>query len=154
MAPGVKEKWFLGNSTHVVDLAFYLCGVPAEWKCWHAGSLDWHPAAARYCGAGMTDRGVLFSYMADWDAPGRWGLEVLTRKRRFIMRPMENLQITMLGSVQLESVELDDKLDHDFKPGLYRQTAAFINNEDSRFCTLSQQVSNVGLYVKMGGYKS
>jgi len=27
---GVKERWFLGNSTHVVDLAFYLGGKPKE----------------------------------------------------------------------------------------------------------------------------
>jgi len=27
---GVKESWFLGNSTHVVDLAFHLGGVPKK----------------------------------------------------------------------------------------------------------------------------
>ena len=28
--PGIKENWFLGNSTHVVDLAFYLGGKPKQ----------------------------------------------------------------------------------------------------------------------------
>ena len=46
--PGVKDHWLLGNSTHVIDLAFHLCGRPADWNCWHAGSLDWHPASARF----------------------------------------------------------------------------------------------------------
>ena len=31
-APGVKENWFFANSTHVVDLAFFLAGEPKEFK--------------------------------------------------------------------------------------------------------------------------
>ena len=47
-APGVKEHWLLANSTHVIDLAFHLIGLPAEgqWQGWHGGSICWHPAAA------------------------------------------------------------------------------------------------------------
>jgi predicted dehydrogenase len=73
----VKAAWFLANSTHVVDLAFHLCGRPRDWQPWRDGSLAWHPAAARFCGSGVTEQGVLFSYHADWEAPGRWGVEVL-----------------------------------------------------------------------------
>ena len=149
----VKEHWFLANSTHVVDLAFHLCGVPAIWKYWLTGSLEWHPAASRFCGSGVTDHGVLFSYLSDWEAPGRWGLEVLTRKRRFILRPMEKLQVTMLGSVKTEPVKIDDQLDRDFKPGLYRQTAAFLAREGGRFCSLVQQAEHADLYSRMGGYQ-
>ncbi|SVC42099.1 uncharacterized protein METZ01_LOCUS294953, partial [marine metagenome] len=36
-APGVKEHWFLGNSTHVVDLVFHLCGTPKDWRSWFDG---------------------------------------------------------------------------------------------------------------------
>ncbi len=151
-APSVKERWFLGNSTHVVDLVFYLCGVPADWKYWHAGSLNWHPAAARFCGAGVTDRGVMFSYLADWESPGRWGIEILTRKRRLIFRPMEQLQVMHLGSVQIEPMEIESTLDKGFKPGLYRQTRAFLTEEASRFCFLPQQVRYAELYSQMGGY--
>lgn len=150
--PGVKEHWLMGNSTHVIDLAFHLGGIPVEWKGWHSGSLDWHPASARFCGAGVTDRGVLFSYLADWEAPGRWGVEVLTRKRRLILRPMEQLQVTSLGSVKIEPVEIDDRLDRDFKPGLYRQTAAFLSGDTERLCSLEQQVRNARLYSEIAGY--
>ena len=52
-------------------------------------------------------KGAMFSYFADWEAPGRWGLEVLTRKRRLIFRPMEQLQVMPLGSVKIDSVELE-----------------------------------------------
>ena len=39
-APGVKEEWFLHNSTHIVDLAFHLCFPKMSYV---AGSLAWHP---------------------------------------------------------------------------------------------------------------
>lgn len=149
---GVKERWLLGNSTHVIDLAFHLIGRPVDWKCWHAGSIDWHPAAARFAGAGVTDQNVMFSYTADWQAPGRWGVELLTAKRRLILRPMEQLQVTPLGWVKIEAMEPLDSLDQDYKPGLYRQTQAFLDGNDHLFCTLPEQVENVRIYSEMAGY--
>ena len=151
-APGVKEAWFLANSTHVVDLAFHLCGFPKDWHAWHGGSLDWHPSAARFCGSGITDRGVFFSYHADWEAPGRWGLEFLTRKRRFILRPLEQLQVIQMGSVRIENIELDDRMDKEFKPGLFRQTEAFLNRDDSQFCSIDEQLRHNTVYGEMAGY--
>lgn len=150
--PGVKEAWFLANSTHVVDLAFHLCGFPTDWRGWHGGSLTWHPSAARFCGAGITVKGVFFSYQADWEAPGRWGVEVLTRKRRLVFRPMEQLQVIALGSVRVENVELDDRLDKEFKPGLFLQTKAFLDGDDSLFCTIEDQVRHSEIYDRMAGY--
>ena len=114
--PEVMEHWVLSNSSHVLDLAFFLGGFPQEWRGWTQGSVSWHPSSSRFSGAGLTDRGALFSYFADWEAPGRWGVEVLTRKRRLILRPMEQLLVTPLGSVSVEMVKLDDQLDRDFKP--------------------------------------
>jgi len=149
---GVKERWLLGNSTHVIDLAFHLIGRPVDWKCWHAGSIDWHPAAARFAGAGITEQNVMFSYLADWQAPGRWGLELLTAKRRLILRPMEQLQVTPLGTVKIEAIEPLDNLDQDYKPGLYRQTRAFLEGNDDLFCSLPEQVESVRIYSEMAGY--
>lgn len=151
-APGVKESWFMANSTHVVDLAFHLCGFPKDWHAWHSGTLDWHPAAARFCGSGVTDQGVLFSYQADWEAPGRWGVEVLTRKRRFIFRPMEQLHVVQLGSVKVDSVELNDQLDKEFKPGLYAQTKAFLDKQSNWFSTIEEQLKHCAVYDEMAGY--
>jgi len=152
MDAAVKEHWFLGNSTHVVDLVFHLCGIPKDWSSWHSGSLDWHPSAARFAGAGVTDHGSLFSYLADWEAPGRWGIEILTRKHRYIFRPMEELQITALGSVKVEKVQINNSLDHSFKPGLYLQTEAFLNQNTSKLCSLPEQVEHARIYSQMAGY--
>lgn len=150
---GVKRAWFLANSTHVVDLAFHLCGFPVEWKGWHGGSLKWHPSAARFCGSGITEHGVFFSYQADWESPGRWGLEVLTRKSRFILRPMEQLQVVKLGSVKTDMVELNDIFDKEFKPGLYKQTKAFLEEDARLFCSLEEQLRHCDIYDEMAGYR-
>ena len=95
----------------------------------------------------------MFSYFADWEAPGRWGIEVMTRKRRLIFRPMEQLQVTSLGSVKVESVELSDQLDKDFKPGLYRQTQSFLAGDVERFCSLAEQVEHAKFYSQVAGYQ-
>ena len=154
-APGVKEHWVLGNSSHVIDLAFWLCGRPVEWNGWQEGSLAWHPAAARFVGSGITEGGVLFSYLAEWEGPGRWGLELNTRKRRLILRPMEQLQQIEVGTVQIEPVELDDSLDQQYKPGLYAQVEAFLHGQGREgLCSLEEQVNAVADYTRIAGYEA
>ena len=151
---GVKERWLIGNSSHVIDLVFHLCGKPMDWKCWHRGSLDWHPTSARFCGSGITDKGVMFSYLSDWQAPGRWGLELMTAKRRFILRPMEELQVIKLGSILVEKINPENQIDKDFKPGLFQQTKKFLEGKKHLFCSLSEQSENMKIYSKMAGYSN
>lgn len=151
-APGVKEHWLIGNSSHVIDLVFHLCGRPKDWNFWNTGYLDWHPSAARFCGAGVTQLGVMFSYLSDWQAPGRWGVDIMTKKHRLTLRPMEKLQVMRIGSVSLEEVELGSQLDVNFKPGLFLQTDAFLKGDDSFLCALDEQVENLKIYSKIAGY--
>lgn len=150
--PGVKERWLLSNSSHVIDLAFHLVGLPAEFHAVTGGSLGWHPSAAQFVGAGVSDRGVPFSYHANWDAPGRWGVEVLSRQRRFFLRPMESLQVMSRGTVAIEPVPLDDALDKQFKPGLHRQVSDFLNGGTGELCTLEAQIAAWPAYCRMGRY--
>ena len=70
-AKGVKEKWFLANSTHVVDMAFYLGGLPTKINCFTSGTLNWHPSASIFTGSGISDKNALFSYQANWQSAGR-----------------------------------------------------------------------------------
>jgi len=128
--PRVKQEWFLANSTHVVDLAFHLGGYPIELNCYTAGKLSWHPIASIFTGSGKTDKKALFSYHANWAAPGRWSVEILTNKHRLIFRPMEKLQIQKIGSVAIEEVPIDYTLDTNFKHGFYRQVEAFLMGKD------------------------
>lgn len=142
----VKEEWLWHNSTHVMDLAFYLGGFPEKISAFKNGTLDWHSRAAKYSGAGVTKAGALFSYMANWAAPGRWVVEILTSQRRFIFKPLEKLQVQKLGSVAVEEFPIENQKDLDFKPGLYKQVQAFIENDESVLVTLEQQKNNLHWY--------
>jgi predicted dehydrogenase len=152
-ADGVKEHWFLGNSTHVVDLAFYLGGKPKEIRSFTSGRLDWHPAASAFSGAGVSENGALFSYQANWESAGRWSVEVLTKKNRLIFRPMEKLQIQKKESVAIEFVECDYKLDEEFKPGLFLQAKNFLNNLSDDLCSIDHQLYMMKQYYAIAGYK-
>ncbi len=149
----ILENWFLGNSTHVVDTAFYLGGIPKEMNCFKKGGVDWHPSGSIYTGAGITDSNALFSYHANWEGPGRWFLELLTSKHRLIFKPFETLQIQEIGSVHLKEVDVDYSLEKDFKPGLYKQTKAFLDSDLSEFCSLKDQYFLINnIYGKISGY--
>ena len=76
----------------------------------------------------------------------------MTRKNRLILRPMEQLQMTRIGSVKVEPISLEDKMDQNFKPGLYRQVEAFLRQDTTHFCTLEEQVKHAEFYEKMAGY--
>jgi predicted dehydrogenase len=152
-APKIKEHWFLANSTHVVDLAFYLGGKPKQIVCFTGGTLPWHPSASVFSGAGITNHGALFSYQANWEAPGRWAVEILTNNHRLYFKPLEKLQIQKKGSVQLEFVEIDDSLDTQYKPGLYLQTASFLKGDISEFISIGDQLSMMPTYDNIAGYR-
>ena len=151
LSDDVKGTWVLANSSHVLDLAFFFGGIPAELSTWSVGSLPWH-ASARFVGAGVTNTAVPFSYSADWEAPGRWGIELETRARRLILRPLEELKQVAKGSLDLVSVPVDRSSDLDFKPGLLEEVRAFLTGTDARLCTLTEQCDRVAVYSRIAGY--
>jgi hypothetical protein len=66
---------------------------------------------------------------------------------------METLQIQNIGAVAINPVEIDNKWDLEFKPGLYLQTQAFMDGDYSRFCTIQEQKEMIeNFYNKMSGY--
>lgn len=142
-----RDSWLLANSTHVIDLAFFLGGIPKEINARVAGNTDWHSGPAIYTGCGESQNGALFSYMANWNAPGRWSVEILTDKRRFYLRPLEELQVQELGSFQVNHVELEDELDRKYKPGIYKLVDAFLHNVyDKRLLPIEQHIINEEIY--------
>lgn len=136
------NNWFYANSTHVVDLAFYLGGEPVKMSCFSKDENAWHNPV-NFAGAGLTAKGALFNYQANWEAPGRWAVELLTKKHRIYLKPMEQLQIQDKGSVKVYPVEIDNCLDVEFKPGLYLETESFLEGNFERLCSLETQISHV-----------
>jgi predicted dehydrogenase len=149
----VLQKWFVANSSHVVDLVFHTCGHPTEWQSWSAGSLGGHPSASRFAGAGKLDSGALFSYISDWESPGRWGIEIMTNSHRLILRPMEKLHTMRHGSFDIHEVKIDDALDISFKPGFFLQMEAFLGKKESELCSIDAHIRNMDFYFKMANYE-
>ena len=151
--PAEHQNWFLGNSTHIIDTAFFLAGEPKSLSAFYKGSLKWHPSSSIFAGAGETVNGALFSYQANWESPGRWVIEVLTKKHRLIFKPIETLQIQEIGSVALNAVKINDELDIKYKPGLFLQTKSFLDNKnDSLISIIDQKRMIDNFYLKMSGY--
>lgn len=141
----VKQNWFLANSTHVIDMAFFLGGEPSKITTYKKSGLKWHPGGSIYTGAGISAKGAPFSYHANWESAGRWSIEIMTPKNKLIFRPLEKLQIQKYGSMNIENVPLDDKLDIEFKPGIYRQIESFLGNKRN-LLTIGEQVKNLKYY--------
>lgn len=145
-AAGVKENWFFANSTHVVDLAFYMGGKPIDWRAFSkSGKLKWH-SKTNFVGAGITEKGILFSYLSNWESAGRWGLELLTEKRRIYLKPLESISVLDKGTVSLIEYKFDNHLDLQYKPGLFMQIDSFLNEINGRLLSLEEHI-NITRYV-------
>ena len=152
-APGIKENWFLANSSHVVDLAFYLFGKPSEMSCQTSGELSWHKPAI-FAGSGKSEKNVLFNYHANWISAGRWGVEIQTNKRKLILCPLEELQEQLVGSIAIHKVEgVDYSKDAEFKPGLWWQTKYFVEEKFEFLKSLQEQIEDLKHYNLILGKK-
>lgn len=148
----LKKSWFLSNSSHVIDTAFFLGGRPAEYNHYHAGGLEWHRSSSIFSGAGVTKKGALFSYRGNWESAGRWSLDISTSRRRFIFEPLEELHIQEKGSTEITRVEIDNSVDISFKPGIFRQCKSFLAGNTSSMCSINDQVFGSKVFSKMAGY--
>lgn len=126
LSPEVKDAWLIANSSHVIDLAFYVAGEPRSLAATSAGGLPWHRRASRFSGSGVTFTGALFSYHANWEAPGNWSVEWMTPRRRLRLSPLEQIAVQAEEGGRAETLSIDDRLDRQFKPGLYRLVRAFL----------------------------
>lgn len=141
-ADGVKKNWFFANSTHVIDLAFFLAGSPKVLKSFSkSGKLDWHDKT-NFVGAGETEKGVLFSYISNWESAGRWGIELLTQNRRIYLKPIEDIHVQKKGSINVIKHDFDLSLDEKYKPGLYLQVESFISDVNNRLPTIKKHILN------------
>jgi hypothetical protein len=65
---------------------------------------------------------------------------------------MERLQVQQNGSFELTEADVDYTLDEEFKPGFYRQTAAFINETDQLPLSLDSLPDKIDTLYTIFGY--
>lgn len=145
----VLKNWFFANSTHVVDLAFHLAGVPLQLQSYTAkGEIPWHDVSI-FAGSGITENGVIFSYHSNWESAGRWGIDLFTNKRKIILRPLEEVQVQMRGSISVEKFDINATNDN-LKPGLLNQVKSFLNNDNSFLLNINNHLKmSIEVYRKI-----
>ena len=133
------ERFFLCNSSHVVDLVFHLFGEPKSLNSYTSGGLDWHPSSSVFNGSGKTIDDVLFSYNANWLSAGRWGVEINLTDYKLILKPLEKLFIQEKGSLDVEEIKIDNdtnasiKIEYIFNHKLCYQNGDYANKTTSRY---------------------
>ena len=74
----------------------------------------------------------------------------MTHKHRLYLKPMEKLQMQKLNSVSVEEYEIDDALDKEYKPGLYKQTESFLKKlDDGKKITIQEHLKHTEIYAQM-----
>ncbi len=142
------SNWFYGNSTHVLDLVCDLIGKPKEISAYISGDLPWHPAGSVFSGAGVSVNDIVFSYSANWQSAGRWGIEVCTVQGKYLLRPMEKLAFIPKGKINAEDIEVHEV--DGLKPGLLSQLQAFIGNHAASLLHIGQHYDNcISFYDKV-----
>ena len=154
--PDVYKRWGIANSLHLISMAHNLIGMPKELSSYRAGSLGWHPSGTQFVGAGITQRDIPFSYQADWESAGRWGIEIMTNHNAYRLIPLEKLYSCPKGSVNWEEIECPSAYP-DVKKGVAEEIAIMLNKElekDIPLANLKQAAFLTKLAEEIFGYLS
>jgi len=140
----VKSTWFLANSTHVADMAFFMGGFPTSISAQAGGTTGWHDPAI-FVGHGKSDEGALFSYHADWNAAPRWMVEICSKGKTYMFQPLESLKIRTSEGFKIEEIDCPGaKDDKAFKPGILKQVEAFLSEKPSAdLLTIQIQLAHI-----------
>ena len=150
------NKWLFSNSIHVIDLFFYLFGLPKEINNFPSESnkIPWHPSASIFIGNGEFKSKGKFSYKADWNGPGRWAIEFTDQRHKYFMSPLEEVRTMSLDNFEISKIEIPDNDDLEFKPGLKKMINDFHKNDFKYFISLDDYKKLLIVIEGMGGYKN
>ena len=149
----VYSRWGISNSLHLISMAMELIGMPKILTSHHNGSLDWHHSGSVFTGSGISDKNIPFSYNADWESAGRWGIELKTNKNSYRLIPLEGLFVCHKKSVDWEEIPLNISYS-DVKPGLAEEISAMLTDDkDFGLITLEKASEYNKLAEKILNYK-
>lgn len=129
-SPSLLERWGLTNSLHVISMAFELIGLPKILTPYQLGSLDWHPSGSIFVGSGISEKNIPFSYHADWNSSGRWGIEIMTNQNSYRLIPLEELYVCKKNSTTWEKVQFQTTYPNS-KQGLAEQLCLMLDADNT-----------------------
>ncbi len=150
----ILERWGIANSLHVISMAFELIGFPKIFTPYQFGSLDWHPSGSIFVGCGISEKNIPFSYHADWNSTGRWGIEIMTSKNAYRLISLEELYMCKKNSTVWEKVQFQVAYPN-VKQGLAEQLSLMLEKNtlnDNNLVSIEKAVKFNKITEKIFGY--
>lgn len=143
------------QSIHLIDLAFFFMGIPISTKFQKIGQFNKY-GKGKIVGHGQSSKGTLFTFQSNWQSPGNWKIDFATADERIIMNPIESpivVERSDKSKIKNTNSKRDSKflnleeIDLKFKPGFYKQTQLFLNNEYDSLVGLREYL-NILAWIK------
>ena len=141
----VAENYMYANSIHLIDLFNFFCRGKIK-RINHI--LPWNgPGTTLVLCCIQYDSGDVAMYEGIWQGPAPWSCSITTKSNRFLMEPIEHLQVQKAGERQKTSMELPD-IDNKFKAGIFEQARNLIcamKGQPSDSVTIDQSLESMEL---------
>ena len=150
----VYERWGIANSLHVISMAYDLIGMPSQINSIQHGELDWHLSGSIFVGSGISDNSIPFSYHADWNSGGRWGIEIMTNENAYRLIPLEDLFVSKKDSTSWEKISFK-KSYPEAKQGIAEEIAIMLNDDLNKkidLPSIQQATKFIKIAEKIFGY--
>ena len=148
----IMQTWFSHMTKHIVDLAFFLTGIPDKLNVLNIdgyGQLGYYKKACIVNGNGITKNNIEFEYSSNWTKNGKWKMELQLESGRILSyQPLEDLKIINIDGT--EELIKRNEIDIIYKPGYYKQINSFITNKEN-LLTIENHYSNQQIFHKMVG---
>ena len=150
----VYQRWGISNSLHVISMAFEIIGLPKEITSIQSGRIDWHDSGSQFMGSGISENNIPFTYHADWNSGGRWGIEVFTKENSYFLIPLEELYVCKKFTGEILPVKFDVAFP-DLKLGIPEQIAIMLDDTSGLdLVTLEYAAKLNQITEKIMGYTS
>ena len=147
----------LSQSSHLLNLVFYLIGLPLELNLTR-NVVSSNLNDFIFYGSGLSEKQIPFSFLSDWSSPGSWKIEVNTKNKKMILNPLEKLSVYEYNLMKsdngkhewsIDSTLLsEDPIDIEFKPGLFKQNESFLNSSSNKLMTIKQFIKEFEFLLK------
>jgi hypothetical protein len=147
----VISNWFFANSTHLIDLVFFIVGEPTVLNSYISSSDGMNYRSNSFAGSGITTQGTLFSYSSNWDSTGNWSIILSTKGKKYLLSPLEEIRVQSdLGvNTPFNLIELKNTIDQEFKAGFYEMISTFLREDFRDHVSIYEQCKNSNYYDKI-----
>ncbi len=152
----VYRRWGISNSLHVISMAMELIGMPKKITTSQHGNLKWHPTGSIFVGNGISEKNIPFSYHANWEGGGRWGIEVVTKKNVYRLSPLEKLFVLKKGTTEWKEIQIKNIFPK-IKMGLVEEIVIMLDDaleKQLKMVTIKRAIEYNKLAEKIFAYKN